>query len=419
MRDTLWAEDGRNFLQDALTHGPLESLVIPYAGYLHTLPRIAASLTVSFVPVAFYAEAMTAFACLAAGVMAGLVFVCSAAVVRWLPARLAISALTVLMPLEAREVLGNMANLHSIVLWSLFWMLLYRPRTRLTSIGLGVFALLGTLTEVQAVFLLPLLLWHPRDRIRWWLRGGYLLGVGIQLAVTLGWPRGHTGNPAVGLSSVVFGYFINSVVPVWIPENAVGPAVVWGGMALCLALFLPFLVAAVVIGRFGSRMQRIAASGLVAGSVLIYSVSIALNPNSFYDYATLSRQDLASLWLVRYGVVPSMMLCALLPIAVDAMIARARRRRRRLHSIDQHRPGEWGAARFPASVRFGIATLTVLALVLAVQFVPQSTRRSAGPQWKPQVAASVVSCRALPDSTMIRLNETLGWHVSVSCGQIE
>jgi len=36
-RDTLWAEDGRNFLQDALSFGPLDSLFLPYAGYLHTL----------------------------------------------------------------------------------------------------------------------------------------------------------------------------------------------------------------------------------------------------------------------------------------------------------------------------------------------------------------------------------------------
>jgi hypothetical protein len=38
---TLWAEDGRVFLPDALAH-PLSSLVTPYAGYLQLVPRLIA-----------------------------------------------------------------------------------------------------------------------------------------------------------------------------------------------------------------------------------------------------------------------------------------------------------------------------------------------------------------------------------------
>ena len=63
-RNTLWAEDGRNFIQDAVNHGPLASLAIPYAGYLHTIPRLIAAVTVSFVPVPQWADAMTAGSCL-------------------------------------------------------------------------------------------------------------------------------------------------------------------------------------------------------------------------------------------------------------------------------------------------------------------------------------------------------------------
>lgn len=251
------------------------------------------------------------------------------------------------------------------------------------------------------------------------MRGGYLLGIGIQLFVTVGWPRAHNGNPAVGLPSIVFGYFINSVVPVWVPQTAVGPAVAWGGLALCLILFLPFALAAVLIGWFGSASQRVTAAGLLVLSVLIYAVSVGDNPNSFYAYATLSHTGLGNLWLARYGVVPSMMLCALLPIAVTAL--RERRRPSPVKAVETANSGTTGWTAEPrrrtVAARIGTATVLVLAIVLAVQFVPASTRRSAGPEWQPQVEASEALCQAVP-ATSMQFAETLGWHVIVPCARI-
>ena len=406
-RDTLWAEDGRNFLQDALNLGPIESLVVPYAGYLHTFPRIVAALTVQFMPVQLFALSMTFGACLLAGIMGAIVYVCSADVVAWIPARVLIATLTVLAPLAPREVLGNMANLHSLALWTLLWVLLYRPRSRAGSIAIAVFVLLGTLTEIESVFLLPLLLWRPRDRSRWLVRSTYLAGVAIQLCVTVIWPRGPSGNPPVDFWSIPYGYLINAVTPLWIPQDSIGVVVAWGGPALCIALALPFAVAAFVVLRRGSSIQRVAATALIVGSVIVYSVSVIENPNGFYDYADMSAAQLGSLWLARYGVVPSMMLCSLVLLAVGVIVARRR-----------------SAVRLPAtrhSSRGAIVTPVVVGLVvlLLVQFFPQSTRRSSGPEWQPQVAALSSRCESLPDGRSVHLRETIDWSVTVPCGLLE
>jgi hypothetical protein len=40
-RPGIWAEDGTHFLPDAMTHG-LGSLLIPFEGYVHVIPRIVA-----------------------------------------------------------------------------------------------------------------------------------------------------------------------------------------------------------------------------------------------------------------------------------------------------------------------------------------------------------------------------------------
>lgn len=406
-RDTLWAEDGRNFLQDALSFGPLDSLFLPYAGYLHTLPRIVAALTVQFVPVQFFALSMTAGACLAAGVMASIIYVCTRDVISWVPARVLIASLTVLAPLVPREVLGNMANLHSLVLWTMLWVLLYRPRTRAGRYALTVFALLGTLTEIESVFLLPLLLWQPKDRRRWTVRSAYLLGVAIQLTVTVIVPRGHNGNPPVGFPSILYGYLINSVVPLWVPQNSIGSAVAWGGTLLCLALLVPFLIALFIALKWGSAVQRVAAIALAAGSAVVYSVSVIENPSSIYDYARMSAAALRTLWLARYGVIPSMMLCSLLLLAAGIIIAR---RNAVSGSETKRRPSR------NMFIQLAVAGLVAL---LLVQFVPQNTRRSSGPQWQPQIAALQSECQRAADSHSVAIDETIHWHVDVHCRRIE
>ena len=401
-RDTLWAEDGRNFLQDALDLGPLDSLFIPYAGYLHTLPRIIAAVTVESVPVSFYALAMTAGSCIAAAVMASIVFVCSRDVVRWMPARVVIALVTVLAPLAPREVSGNTANLHSLVLWTMFWMLLYRPRTRIGSYLLGLTALLGGLTEIQTVFLAPLLIWRIRDRGLMWPRIGYLAGVAIQLSVTLIWPRGQNTNPAIGLPSILYGFLINSVIPIWIPQGSIGPALAGGGITLCLILSIPFVAALFVAVWYGSSGQRVCAFGLFGAALVVYGGAVFDNPDRFYDYATMSAGELSSVWLARYGVVPSMMLCALIPLAATVILSRTQAR--------------IVPAKLPRTVSYVVVSLLLLTLLL--QFGPQFTRRSGGPAWSPQIAAAQLRCEHLPDSAIISVKETIGWRVNISCERL-
>ncbi|TAM68569.1 MAG: hypothetical protein EPN48_11245 [Microbacteriaceae bacterium] len=406
-RGTLWAEDGRNFLQDALNSGPIDTLLRPYAGYLQLLPRVIAGLTVQFVPVALYAQAMTAGSCIAAAVMASIVFVSSADVVRWMPARAFIALLTVLAPLVPREVSGNTANLHSLVLWTMFWMLLYRPRTRWGSYLFGLLALMGGLTEIQAVFLFPLFLWRLRDKARLWPRLGCLIGVVVQVCVSLLWPRHADHNPAVGLGSMVYGFLINSVVPAWIPQKAIGPALVWGGPILCIALCAPIIVALVVCLRHGSAVQRVTALGLLWVSIVVYCVSVFENRQSFYQYAAMAPDALNSVWLTRYGVVPSMMLCSLIPLAVAAVRGNTRRAGR---SADRR-----GAV---ARVAMPCVAIALLASLL-VQFGPQDTRRSHGPAWQPQIVKLDVACRYMPDSAVVTVRETIGWYVHLTCGRLE
>ena len=145
-RDTLWAEDGRTFLGGAVGPSPWSTIFEPYAGYLHVVPRLLALFTVNAVPVAGWALSMTFLSCFVAGIVAGVVLVVSRPYVTWLPARLLLVGLTVLTPLVNREVLGNAANLHSLLFWGAFWMVLSRPSTRRSAWALAPIAATASAT---------------------------------------------------------------------------------------------------------------------------------------------------------------------------------------------------------------------------------------------------------------------------------
>jgi hypothetical protein len=391
--DVLWAEDGAKFLQSALAHGPIASLLTPYSGYLHTIPRLIASTTVVFVPAQYFAIAMTAASCLVAGLMAAIVYVCCAEVVTWMPARLFIAGLTVMAPLAPREVLGNTANLHSLVLWTLFWIVLYRPRSRRGSIALAMFVLLGALTEIQTVFLLPLLAWRLRDRERWLVRGALVLGVVAQLVTAVVAPRHSDPNPPISALSSAYGYLINSVMPLWAHQAWIGPVVAWGGPLLCMAAAVPLVVVAAYSVRAGTGIQRLIVLYAVGLSMVVWGVSLWTNPRPAWDFLALSAAALETVPLLRYGVLPSMLLLAVVPIAASVAVGRA-----------GGRPALWAT----------FATGVTAAMLIGA-FFPVSTVRSHGPAWQPQVTVAREECENRPDNSKMILMETLGWHLTLSC----
>ena len=152
-RGVVWAEDGM-FLQDRLEAGPLISLVDPYGGYLHLVPRAIVEVA-ALVPLQDYAVAVTGLCCLTVGAVAGLVHACSRDVVESRAARVVLGLVTVLVPTAAAEVLGNTANLHWFLLWLTPWVLLCRPTSWRQGWALGAVLLAVTLTEIQAVYFAP------------------------------------------------------------------------------------------------------------------------------------------------------------------------------------------------------------------------------------------------------------------------
>jgi len=412
-RDTLWAEDGKLFLAGAEQHGLLLTFT-PYSGYLQTIPRIIAAGVVGLLPVSAWALAMTAASCLVAGVVTVVVFFASRAVVPPVALRVVLAAVTVLLPLVSREVLGNTANLHSVLMWGLFWLVLARPVTRASAIAFSVFGLFAALSEIQAVFLVPLMTIAWRRPFGRLLVAGPAVGVAAQLLTTVLAPRGSGQHISVLPLSLVEGWIVNGVMPDLAPLNGVGRLLAVGGILLGLIVLAGVAALAVVAWQHATRDQRVAIAAAAALSPVIYVLSVIIDPGTYYDYASMSSAQLEHVWLARYGVVPGMLLMGVVIVSAAALgVGRRRARDDRVSVVAAARASTSLTAR-------AVAALAVLGVVagLVAFYVPSSTRRSDGPAWSPQVAAATQTCELNPRLPAVDLHETLGWLVPVQCDRL-
>lgn len=396
-RDTMWAEDGKQFLAGAEQYGPL-NLFTPYAGYLQVVPRLIAAAVVH-VPVAQWARGMTLGACIVSGAVTVLVYCASASVVSARLPRLVIAAVTVLLPLGPRDVFGNPTNIHSVLMWALFWVVLAQPVTRRGQIAFSVAGMLCALSEIQAVFLVPLIAIRARRRDSWLLLAGPVLGVLAQLVATVADPRHGSHAAPVGIPSLFVGYLINAVLTLFTSISKVGPAIVDGELWVARALLLGLLALVVLTwGRMPTRTRLAVVAALVL-SPLIYVVSVTVNPAEYYEYATMSPAQLGDAWITRYGVVPGMLLLAVAVVSASTIFARPVGRRRGTRIVLR-----------------GVAAATIAAVLLSciVFFVPSWTRRSDGPEWAPAARAAAARCER-SGAQRVEIEETLHWRVPVSC----
>lgn len=319
-RGVVWAEDGW-FLQNRIEDGPLQSILDPYEGYLHVLPRIIVDVS-SLVPLADYAVAVTALCCLTVGAVAGLTYLCSRDVVASRAARVALGLVPALVPTAAAEVLGNTANLHWYLLWLTPWLLLFRPTSKRQAWALAVLMLVVTLSEIQALYFLPLALLGLRDRRRLPMRVTMALGIAVQLVMALTDDRKpDEGTPA--LLDLVQGYGLHVFLQQLYPGTyGVGDVLVERGWFLVVLASLPFLLvlAALVVTTRGR--DRLLTATVLVGALAPYVVAMVLNFKSFLAFDDFDFETLAIFAPLRYTIVPAMFVLAAAVVVADRLFTR-------------------------------------------------------------------------------------------------
>lgn len=185
--NALWAEDGPVFLQGALTQGFGDAVGAEYSGYLVLVPRLIAEAA-SAAPLESAAAAVSILS-------ATLVALCGLAV--WYAAaghiadpylRGALVLATVLTPVGGLESIDSASYVSWYMLFAVFWVLLWRPRTLAGAIGGALLIVATVLSNPGVWFLLPLAALRAiaiRDRRDATIVGAYFGGSVVQLAAML------------------------------------------------------------------------------------------------------------------------------------------------------------------------------------------------------------------------------------------
>lgn len=392
VRETVWAEDGREFLGRQAAAGLWDSLFVPYTGYLQVLPRIVTALAAQL-DLSLYAAAVTALCCLIVGGVTAAVYVFSGSVVQAQWARLLLASITVFAPMAPTEVLGNSANLHWYLLWLTPWLLLYRPRSWAAAALAAVIGLVAGLTEIQMIVFLPLVLVAWRDRRAMLVRAGVLVGLAAQLVCTLVAPReippelpntlmdelvGYAALPVLGSAHTDAG-----AIGVWIANQ--GTLVVAALSVLLVAL------AALAIG-LGTGESRILATALLAGSFVLWATAGLVNPSQ--RFAVFTADDWPALHPTRYAVVPSMLFLACLVLTAAALAERRRST--------------------PGAVV--VAALVVVALTTNLNV--EYSERQAGPSWPTAISNARQVCATDASTPVTVITAPWTWSVVLDCATI-
>lgn len=177
-RPQFWAEDGQLFYQQAHALGFLHTLIIPYGGYLLTLPRLTAGLSL-LLPLFLAPLLFNLVALLVQCLPAVYLFSARMQNIGPLPARILLAFLYIGVP-NVAKVHGNLSNAqwHLAVLCCLI--LLAPPPRSVRAAAFDVTALsLGAFTGPFAIFLLPVAVvvaWSRRDM--WTVRRAGILCLG-------------------------------------------------------------------------------------------------------------------------------------------------------------------------------------------------------------------------------------------------
>lgn len=411
-RSTVWAEDGGLFLREREALGPVASLLHPYAGYLHLLPRLLVDAGRAL-PVEQYAHVVSGGACLVVGAVATTVFLLARDVVPSPVLRGLLAAVPVLLPLAPYEVLGNAANLHWTMLFVAPWLFSYRARTWWGAAGVALVTVPVVLTELQTVLFLPLLLLailpvSGPAGTRAWLRAVPVtvvaLGGGVAQVVTAltDHRSGEPGSPA--FTDVVAGYLLQPVAGVWNPDVGAAVRLVlahgWAVLVVPATFLLAALVLALAVADHRTRWTVVA---LTVASGGVWWAALLANGAATQAWAH-PVPALAAFPPQRYAAAAGMLLVAAALVASSALLHGPAATTQRTRS-----------AGLPRLLRTctGWALVGLVLVAVVGNVAPGPTRRDQGPVWAAQIPAAAATCAGDPARTATV--RKVPWNADVSC----
>ena len=393
--DSLWAEDGQVFLQQALVLDFWDTVFSPYAGYLVLVPRLIGEVG-NLVPLRDAPAAMAAASGLVVALCGLVVWYASAAHIRNPYLRGTLVALTVLAPVAGLESVVAGAYVLWYMLFAAFWLLLWRPATAWGA-ALGALFMLATgLSTPGLWFFAPLAALRAlaiHDRRDLLLVGSYAIGAAIQIPVIAA--NSEAAADPVWTSDIWTAYVQRVIDGATFGEDLGGDAWAHLGWPFLVALLVCLAAAFFFAWRRSSTSARWLAAVAIPTSLLMFIASAYQRavgtsmvwPEGFYSGVA-----------GRYAIVPALLLVGAALALVDRLPSRRRG---------------------PAGLSWtGVATVALLLTGLASSFSVGNTVARGAPRWSEALDGAAASCAAngLPEER-VAISPT-GFGLFVPCDRL-
>lgn len=363
--DSLFTEDGKIFLSQALSQSFVDSLATSYLGYLHTAPR-GVALVATWFPLEDAALVIALLTTVAVALTCVYVLRASAA---WIasPVLRGVLALAVAFaPVTAREIAGSLSNLHYFLIYGAFWAVICPWQSLLWLVPSTVLVAAAVLSNPLCAVLLPIAIvftLRMGTRRAWVLPGVIVLGVALQLvlrdesAASFG-GSSYAAIPRMFAERVTSSLLVGDRYLEDVFGGTTGSPFAWASLALVAAV-----VGAGLWRLRGRRRWLVAVAAVLSVAFFLISVlgrgTLVLYPSKPWLLAS-----------TRYIYLPVLFL-------LTAVVAAADRR-------------EPGGRRLP------LRELALAAVVLGTIAVGyRAPHRSEGsPRWKPALAQARLACAA-------------------------
>jgi hypothetical protein len=392
--NTVWADDGRGFLAQALKHGRVGSFAIPYNGYLVSSARVMAAVAASL-PLRLAALVLSVGPALVVCLLAVLVYRSMRGHIPSRAVRFTFAAVMVLIPAVGMEIEANAANLHWYLDFAAVWVLLAVPPRWGERLAGAAVCFIAALSDPLVALLLPLAAIRMAATRSWRdlvAVAALLAGLAVQLPFILSAPSPQISqHPSIpDLSSVFAGHVLLPALVggtigqrLWVGFDwaaVIAAAVVVGGIAVAL------------LRERRLRVETVVATGLFLLALAFTVVEVWARWDPVFVPVPGNSIETGA----RYWAVPSLLLWS-----AAALIAGA------------PRVGDAGASSGRGWARQGI--LLWLALLVAADFVALNPGRDRGPFWSDQVAAGARSCAAGAAGATLTTPPDPLWIVVVPC----
>lgn len=364
--DSIWAEDGRNFLGEALHRPFLSTLFDPHASYIQLAPRIVGGIAAAF-PLERAAIVLSVGSALVVALLSAYLYFASSSLLRSQWARVTLAVLVVLLPATVNETAATAANLHWYLIFACFWVFLAPSRSWRAVVASAAVALAAALSNPLTGLFVPLAVLRAVTGETWRERVPTLVfAVALALQVLLGPLR----EPAHSFYDVSFievpGIFALRVAgsllvgdrfldDFWIP---------WG-----LAFAYSSLAVVIVVAAYGAAKgdlrERFYIVVTLGYSALFLAVPLLLRGTEHL----LDREGF-SLNGSRYTVVPILFLVVVVLLVLDGRDPR-------------FRETTWRGIQ----AAFVVYTFTLILLNYS-----NSSVRTEAPSWQATLAAARAEC---------------------------